>query len=146
MKNYKIAVAGTGYVGLSLGVLLSQHHQVVAVDIVQAKVDMINNKKSPIRREGSRQAGSKENERRSESRRGSKKSRSGIRSEKAACRRHECRRNPRKTEIIFSKIQNRVDGVTKSHPDGFLIGRLLHIEQKMHCFPHHPLKSCPVKF
>lgn len=36
------------YVGLSLGVLLSQHHQVVAVDIVQAKVDMINNKKSPI--------------------------------------------------------------------------------------------------
>ena len=41
MKNYKIAVAGTGYVGLSLGVLLSQHHQVVAVDIVQAKVDMI---------------------------------------------------------------------------------------------------------
>lgn len=40
MKNYKIAVAGTGYVGLSLGVLLSQHHQVVAVDIVQAKVDM----------------------------------------------------------------------------------------------------------
>lgn len=48
MKNYKIAVAGTGYVGLSLGVLLGQHHQVVAVDIVQAKVDMINNKKSPI--------------------------------------------------------------------------------------------------
>ena len=48
MKNYKIAVAGTGYVGLSLGVLLSQYHQVVAVDIVQAKVDMINNKKSPI--------------------------------------------------------------------------------------------------
>ena len=41
MKNYKIAVAGTGYVGLSLGVLLSQHHQVVAVDIVQAKVDMM---------------------------------------------------------------------------------------------------------
>ena len=48
MRNYKIAVAGTGYVGLSLGVLLSQHHQVVAVDIVQTKVDMINNKKSPI--------------------------------------------------------------------------------------------------
>ena len=41
MKNYKIAVAGTGYVGLSLGVLFAQHHQVVAVDIVQAKVDMI---------------------------------------------------------------------------------------------------------
>mgnify|MGYP000717337778 FL=1 len=51
MKNYKIAVAGAGYVGLSLGVLLSQHHQVVAVDIVQAKVDMINNKKSPIQDE-----------------------------------------------------------------------------------------------
>ena len=51
MKNYKIAVAGTGYVGLSLGVLLSQHHQGVAVDIVQAKVDMINNKKSPIQDE-----------------------------------------------------------------------------------------------
>ena len=48
MRNYKIAVAGTGYVGLSLGVLLSQYHQVVAVDIVQAKVDMINHKKSPI--------------------------------------------------------------------------------------------------
>lgn len=44
-------MAGTGYVGLSLGVLLSQHHQVVAVDIVQAKVDMINNKKSPIQDE-----------------------------------------------------------------------------------------------
>ena len=49
MKNYKIAVAGTGYVGLSLGVLFAQHHQVVAVDIVQAKVDMINNKKSRFR-------------------------------------------------------------------------------------------------
>lgn len=44
MKNYKIAVAGTGYVGLSLGVLFAQHHQVVAVDIVQAKVDMIRRK------------------------------------------------------------------------------------------------------
>ena len=42
MRNYKIAVAGTGYVGLSLGVLLSQHHQVVTVDIVQAKVDIKN--------------------------------------------------------------------------------------------------------
>lgn len=51
MKNYKIAVAGTGYVGLSLGVLFAQHHQVVAVDIVQAKVDMINNKKSPMHEE-----------------------------------------------------------------------------------------------
>lgn len=49
MKNYKIAVADTGYVGLSLGVLISQKHQVVAVNIVQAKVDMISNKKSPIR-------------------------------------------------------------------------------------------------
>ena len=48
MKNYKIAVAGTGYVGLSLSVLLAQHHQVTAVDILQAKVDMINKCKSPI--------------------------------------------------------------------------------------------------
>lgn len=48
MKNYKIAVAGTGYVGLSLSVLLAQHHQVTAVDILQAKVDMINKRKSPI--------------------------------------------------------------------------------------------------
>ena len=45
MKNYKIAIAGTGYVGLSLSVLLAQHNQVMAVDIVQAKVDMINNHK-----------------------------------------------------------------------------------------------------
>ncbi|MEP0007280.1 MAG: nucleotide sugar dehydrogenase [Balneola sp.] len=44
----KIAVAGTGYVGLSLAVLLSQHHEVVAVDIVKDKVDLINNRKSPI--------------------------------------------------------------------------------------------------
>ena len=47
MKTYKIAVAGTGYVGLSLSVLLAQHNQVMAVDIVQAKVDMINNHKYP---------------------------------------------------------------------------------------------------
>ena len=47
-KSYKVAVAGTGYVGLSLAVLLAQHNQVTAVDIVQEKVDMINNKKSPI--------------------------------------------------------------------------------------------------
>lgn len=45
MKTYKIAVAGTGYVGLSLSVLLAQHNQVTAVDIVQAKVDMINHHK-----------------------------------------------------------------------------------------------------
>lgn len=44
----KIAVAGTGYVGLSNAILLSQHHQVVALDIVQAKVDLINARKSPI--------------------------------------------------------------------------------------------------
>ena len=46
--NKKIAVAGTGYVGLSLAVLLAQHNQVTAVDIVQEKVDKINNKISPI--------------------------------------------------------------------------------------------------
>ena len=50
-KNYKIAVAGTGYVGLSIATLLSQHHQVVAVDIVPEKVELINNKKSPIQDE-----------------------------------------------------------------------------------------------
>ncbi len=44
----KIAVAGTGYVGLSIAVLLSQHNKVTAVDIVPEKVDMINNRKSPI--------------------------------------------------------------------------------------------------
>ena len=48
MKNYKIAVAGTGYVGLSIATLLSQHHQVIAVDVVPEKVDLINNRKSPI--------------------------------------------------------------------------------------------------
>ena len=48
MKNYKIAVAGTGYVGLSIATLLSQHHQVTAVDIVPEKVEMINNRKSPM--------------------------------------------------------------------------------------------------
>lgn len=47
MKNYRIAVAGTGYVGLSIATLLSQHHQVTAVDIILEKVDMINNRKSP---------------------------------------------------------------------------------------------------
>lgn len=48
MKVSKIAVAGTGYVGLSLATLLSQHNEVVAVDVVQEKVDLINSKKSPI--------------------------------------------------------------------------------------------------
>ncbi|HBI6978179.1 nucleotide sugar dehydrogenase [Clostridium perfringens] len=47
-KNFKIAVAGTGYVGLSIATLLSQNHEVVAVDIVEDKVNLINNKKSPI--------------------------------------------------------------------------------------------------
>ena len=47
-ENYKIAVAGTGYVGLSIATLLSQHHQVTAVDIIPEKVDLINNRKSPI--------------------------------------------------------------------------------------------------
>jgi len=46
--NYKIAVAGTGYVGLSIATLLAQHNQVMAVDIVPEKVELINNKKSPI--------------------------------------------------------------------------------------------------
>ena len=46
--QYKIAVAGTGYVGLSIATLLAQHHQVVATDIVPEKVDLINQKKSPI--------------------------------------------------------------------------------------------------
>lgn len=44
----KIAVAGTGYVGLSIATLLSQHHEVIAVDIIEEKVNMINNRKSPI--------------------------------------------------------------------------------------------------
>lgn len=47
-ENIKIAVAGTGYVGLSIATLLSQHHQVTAVDVIKEKVDMINNRKSPI--------------------------------------------------------------------------------------------------
>ena len=46
--NKKIAIAGTGYVGLSLATLLAQHNQVVAVDIVPEKVELINDKKSPI--------------------------------------------------------------------------------------------------
>ena len=47
-KNIRIAVAGTGYVGLSIATLLSQHHQVTAVDVVPEKVDLINNCQSPI--------------------------------------------------------------------------------------------------
>ena len=47
-KKYTIAVAGTGYVGLSLAVLLAQHHTVYAVDIIPEKVELINNRKSPI--------------------------------------------------------------------------------------------------
>ena len=44
MKNYTIAVAGTGYVGLSIATLLSQHHQVTAVDVITEKVKKINNR------------------------------------------------------------------------------------------------------
>lgn len=51
MKDLKIAVAGTGYVGLSIATLLSQHHQVTAVDVIPEKVDMLNRKKSPIQDE-----------------------------------------------------------------------------------------------
>ena len=50
-KKYTIAVAGTGYVGLSIATLLSQHHKVYAVDIIPEKVEMINQRKSPIRDE-----------------------------------------------------------------------------------------------
>lgn len=48
MKEYKIAVAGTGYVGMSIATLLSQHHSVTAVDIIPQKVELINQRKSPI--------------------------------------------------------------------------------------------------
>ncbi|WP_368120091.1 UDP binding domain-containing protein [Bacteroides thetaiotaomicron] len=50
-KELKIAVAGTGYVGLSIATLLSQHHQVTAVDVIPEKVDMLNRKQSPIQDE-----------------------------------------------------------------------------------------------
>lgn len=48
-EKLKIAVAGTGYVGLSIAILLAQHHQVIAVDVIPEKVDLINQRKSPIR-------------------------------------------------------------------------------------------------
>ena len=51
IKELKIAVAGTGYVGLSIATLLSQHHQVTAVDVIPEKVDMLNRKQSPIQDE-----------------------------------------------------------------------------------------------
>ena len=50
-KDLKIAVAGTGYVGLSMAVLLSQHHNVVAVDVIPEKVEKINRRVSPIQDE-----------------------------------------------------------------------------------------------
>ena len=50
-KELKIAVAGTGYVGLSIATLLSQHHQVTTVDVISEKVDMLNRKQSPIQDE-----------------------------------------------------------------------------------------------
>ena len=50
-ENLKIAVAGTGYVGLSMAILLSQNHQVTAVDVIPEKVEKINNRISPIQDE-----------------------------------------------------------------------------------------------
>lgn len=50
-QKTRIAVAGIGYVGLSLAVLLAQNNDVTAVDVVQDKVDLVNNRKSPIRDE-----------------------------------------------------------------------------------------------
>lgn len=51
MHSYCIAVAGTGYVGLSIAILLSQHHRVIAVDVIPEKVELINQRKSPIQDE-----------------------------------------------------------------------------------------------
>lgn len=51
MKKYKIAVAGTGYVGMSIATLLAQHHQVAAVDVIPEKVELINQRESPIQDE-----------------------------------------------------------------------------------------------
>lgn len=48
LENIKVAVAGTGYVGLSIATLLSQHHHVTAVDVTPEKVEKLNNKISPI--------------------------------------------------------------------------------------------------
>ena len=50
-KDIQVAVAGTGYVGLSIATLLAQHHQVTAVDVIPEKVELINQKKSPIQDE-----------------------------------------------------------------------------------------------
>ena len=50
-KKYKIAVAGTGYVGMSIATLLAQHNEVIAVDIIPEKVEKINNRISPIQDE-----------------------------------------------------------------------------------------------
>ena len=47
-KNYTVAIAGTGYVGLSNAILLAQHNRVFALDIIEEKVNMINNRVSPI--------------------------------------------------------------------------------------------------
>ena len=49
-KDIKIAVAGTGYVGLSIATLLSQHHEVTAVDVIPEKVEKLNNKKKTYKR------------------------------------------------------------------------------------------------
>lgn len=51
MKKYNIAVAGTGYVGMSISTLLAQHNRVTAVDVVAEKVEKINNRQSPIQDE-----------------------------------------------------------------------------------------------
>ena len=51
MRSHRIAVAGTGYVGLSLATLLAQHNHVTAVDVIPEKVDLINRRKSPIQDE-----------------------------------------------------------------------------------------------